>query len=80
MQQLTIQFDGYAPAGGSIDAGAAKRRSLKLSDILPGWALLQQNPSEALDRVVANARIFASATLCVCFGFSLMFLAAVIGG
>ena len=80
MQQLTFQFDGYAPIGGSIDAGATKQRSLKLSDILPGWALLQRNPSQALARVVSNIKIFAQATLCVLFSFGLVFLSAIIGG
>lgn len=80
MQQLTLQFDGYAPIGGSIDVGPTKRRSLKLNHLLPGWALLQRNPSAALQKVISNVKLFAQATLCVCFGFGMMFLAAIIGG
>ena len=80
MQQLTLQFDGYADSRPVIDVGATKQRSVKLNHLLPGWALLQQNPSAALQKVVSNVRLFAQATLCVLFGFGMMFLAAVIGG
>lgn len=80
MQQLTLQFEGYADTQQHIDVSTTKRRSLRLSDILPGRALLQRNPAAALARVVANVRLFAQATLCVCFGFGMMFLAAIIGG
>ena len=80
MQQLTLQFDGYADQQQSIGVGTTKRCSLKLSDILPGLALLQQNPSAALEKVIRNVKLFAQATLCVCFGFGMMFLAAIIGG
>ncbi len=80
MRQLTLQFDGYADTHRHIDGGAPKQRSLRLSDILPGRALLQRNPAAALARVVANVRLFAQATLCVLFCFGMMFLAAIIGG
>ena len=76
MQQLTLQFDGYADTQQHIDGGATKQRSLKLSDILPGWALTQRNPSAALARV----KLFSQAAVAVTFGFGLMFLAAIIGG
>lgn len=80
MQQLTLQFDGYAPIGGSVDVSATKQRSVKLSHLLPGWALRQLKPSVALSRVMANVKLFAQATLCVLFGFGMMFFAALIGG
>lgn len=80
MQQLTLQFDGYADTQQHIDGSAPKQRSVKLSDILPGWALLQRNPSQALARVVSNIKLFAQASLCVLFGFGLMFISAIIGG
>ena len=80
MQQLTLQFDGYAPLGTPVNVGATKQRSVKLPHLLPGWALLQQNPSAALQKVISNVKLFAQATLCVCFGFGIMFLAAIIGG
>ena len=80
MQQLTLQFEGYADTQQHIDVGTTKRCSLKLCHLLPGWALRQLNPSAALARVVNNVKLIAQATLCVCFCFSLMFLAAIIGG
>lgn len=80
MQQLTLQFDGYADQQQSIDVGTTKRCSLKLSDILPGWALLQQNPSAALQKVISNVKLFAFAAVSVFFSFGMMFLAAIIGG
>ena len=80
MQQLTLQFEGYADTQQHIDGGATKQRSLKLSDILPGWALTRRNPSTALARVVNNVKTFAQATLMVGFGFFLVFLSAIIGG
>lgn len=79
MRQLTLQFEGYADTHRHIDGSAPKRRSLRLSDILPGRALLQQNPSAALRKVVSNVKLFAQATLCVLFCFGMMFLAAIIG-
>ena len=80
MQQLTLQFEGFADTQQHIDGGATKQRSLKLSDILPGWALTRRNPSAALARVVNNVKTFAQATLMVGFGFFLVFLSAIIGG
>lgn len=80
MQQLTLQFEGYADTQQHVDVGTTKRCSLKLSDILPGLALRQLNPSAALQKVISNVKLFAQATLCACFGFGMMFLAAIIGG
>ena len=80
MQQLTLQFEGYADTQQHIDVGTTKRCSLKLSDILPGWALLQQNPSAALQTVISNVKLFAFAAVSVFFSFGMMFLAAIIGG
>jgi hypothetical protein len=80
MQQLTLQFEGFADTQQHIDGGATKQRSLKISDILPGWALTRRNPSAALARVVDNVKTFAQATLMVGFGFFLVFLSAIIGG
>ena len=81
MQQLTLQFDGFADQQHQqVDVGTTKRCSIRLFEILPGWAMLQQNPTAALQKVISNVKLFAQATLCVCFGFGLMFLAAIIGG
>lgn len=81
MQQLTIQFEGYADEYRQpIDVSATTRRSVKLVHLLPGWAMKQDNPSQALARVMGNLKLFAQGALCVAFGFGLMFLAAIIGG
>lgn len=80
MQQLTLQFEGYADTQQHIDVGATKRRSIKLSDLLPGRALRQLNPSAALARVVANIKLFAQATLILCFGYVMYFFASILQG
>ncbi|MBR2290793.1 MAG: hypothetical protein IJ868_00565 [Prevotella sp.] len=81
MQQLTLQFDGFAPIGQSIDVTpATKERKIRLSDLSIGYALRQQNPARAVEKVFETVRLYALATLSVMFGFSLMFLAAIIGG
>lgn len=80
MQQLTLQFDGYADSRPVIDVSTTKPCSVKLVHLLPGWAMKQVNPSQALARVMGNLKLFAQGALCVAFGFGLMFLAAIIGG
>lgn len=85
MQQLTLQFEGYADSRPVIDAGTAKQcnRKTKATDLSVGWALRQLDPAAALDSVMACVKTLAQAVLpvlYVCFSFSLMYLAALIGG
>ena len=82
MQQLTFQFDGYADQVlQPTTQGTAKQcHRVKISELSVGWALKQVKPSAALSQVVARVKLLAQGALCVIFGFSLMFLAALIGG
>jgi len=81
MQQLTLQFDGYAPIGQAETQGTARQcHRVKISEISIGWALKQVNASAALQRVVSRVKLFSQAAAAVAFGFSLMFLASIIGG
>ena len=81
MQQLTLQFDGYAPIGQAKTQGTAKQcHRVKLHEISVGWALRQVNASAALQQVVSRVKFFSQAAVVVAFGFSLLFLAAIIEG
>ena len=81
MQQLTLQFEGFADSRQPETRSTAKQcHRVKLHEISVGWALKQVNPSAALSQVVARVKLLAQGALCVIFGFSLMFLAALIGG
>ena len=88
MQQLTLQFDGYADSRPIIDAGTARQCS-KVSicshagnKTFPHWE--QSIPTlgiiSAVRKALPSVILFAQATLCVCFGFALMFIAAIIQG
>ena len=63
MQQLTLQFEGFADTQQHIDVSTTKRRI-----------------SEAVAKAVSVISLPLQAAIAVAFGFSLMFLAAVIGG
>lgn len=64
MQQLTLQFEGYADeVRQPVEVGATTRRVMDL-----------------VARALPAATLFGQAAVAVAFGFSLMFLAAVIGG
>lgn len=81
MQQLTLQFDGYAPIGQAEKQGTAKQcHRVKISELSVGWALKQVNASAALQKVVSRVKLFSQAAVVVAFGFSLLFLAAIIEG
>ena len=88
MQQLTLQFDGYADSRPVIDVSTTKPCS-KVSicshagnRAFPYWE--QSIPTLGIKSMVRKALattvLFAQATLCVCFCFALMFLAAIIQG
>ena len=55
-------------------------KRLKACELSVGWALRQVNPSAALQKVMARVKLFSQAAAAVAFGFSLMFLASIIGG
>lgn len=81
MQQLTLQFDGYAPIGQAKTQGTARQcHRVKISELSIGWALKQVNASAALQQVVSRVKLISQAAAAVAFGFSLMFLASIIGG
>lgn len=81
MQQLTLQFEGYADNRQPETRGTAKQcHRVKLHEISVGWALRQVNASAALQQVASRVKLFSQAAAAVTFGFGLMFLAAIIGG
>lgn len=88
MQQLTLQFDGYADSRPVIDVSATKPCS-KVSicshagnKTFPHWE--QSIPTlgiiTALRSIRKKAILFVQTTLMVGFCFALLFLAAIIGG
>ncbi len=81
MQQLTLQFEGFADSRQPETQGTAKQcHRVKLHEISVGWALRQVNASAALQQVVSRVKLFSQAAVVVAFGFSLLFLAAIIEG
>lgn len=64
MQQLTLQFEGYADEMRQpVDAGTARQCVMNLV-------------AKAMPKVI----LFSQAAAAVAFGFGLMFLASIIGG
>lgn len=81
MQQLTLQFEGFADSRQPETRSTAKQcHRVKLHEISVGWALRQVNASAALQQVVSRVKLFSQAAVVVAFGFSLLFLAAIIEG
>lgn len=82
MQQLTLQFDGYADSRPVIDVGTTKKcsKAFRAFELSYGWAMKQKNAVAAIQRVGANLKLYAQGVLCVAFVFGIMFLAALIGG
>ena len=81
MQQLTLQFDGYAPIGQSVDASAAKERNVNSNQSV-GFSV--GNVLFLVRKLVVSRketlRLYASASLCVAMAFGIMFVSAIIGG
>ena len=81
MQQLTLQFEGYAPIGQAKTQGTAKQcHRVKISELSIGWAIKQANASAAIQKVMSRVKLFSQAAAAVAFGFGLVFLSAIIGG
>ena len=88
MQQLTLQFDGYADSRPVIDAGTAKRckkaedRSHVGNVVFPYWEKIipTLGIKSALREAKSSLILSAQAAFCMAFGFGMMFLAALIGG
>jgi hypothetical protein len=81
MQQLTLQFEGFADSRQPETRSTAKQcHRVKLHEISVGWALMQVNASAALQQVVSRVKLFSQGAFCVAFGISLMFLAAIMEG
>lgn len=82
MQQLTLQFEGYADNRQPETQGTAKvcQRIFKACELSFGWAMKQKDAVVAIHRVGANLKLYAQCVLCVAFAFGMMFFAALIGG
>ena len=88
MRQLTLQFDGYADSRPVIDVSATKPCTLPAecshvgNKTFPHWEQIipTLGIKSALRRAKSSLVLSAQAALCVCFGFALMFLAALIQG
>lgn len=81
MQQLTLQFEGFADSRQPETRGTATQcHRVKISELSVGWALKQVNASAALQQVVSRVKLFSQGAICVAFGISLMFLAAIMEG
>ena len=84
MQQLTLQFDGYADSRPAIDVRTAKQCSKTVecshagNVVFPYWET--KLPTLGMKSVLSRVTRFAQATFCVLFCFALMFLAAVLQG
>ena len=81
MQQLTLQFDGYAPIGQAKTQGTAKQcKSFKFFPVLKVLERTGNLRGISLNRVISHVKLFSQAAAAVTFGFGLIFLAALIGG
>ena len=75
MQQLTLQFDGYADEIRQPETQATTKQCTM--DIVELMTLIKS--ISALKKVSYFFKSLVQATLCVAFGLSLMFIAALIG-
>lgn len=92
MQQLTLQFDGYAPIGRPETLGTAKQckavpnSSHAGNSVFPRWeqaVSLLETATQVLTKgstLRSSLALYAQAALFVCFGFGMVFVAAIIGG
>ena len=81
MQQLTLQFEGYAPIGQAKTQGTAKQcKSFKFFPVLKVLERTGNLRGISLNRVISHVKLFSQAAAAVTFGFGLMFLASIIGG
>ena len=78
MQQLTLQFDGYAPLGTPVNVGSTKQNKSVLSQLRGKVSHVTAAAKAALPLKRIGEAIFAAAS--VVGGFALMFFAALIQG
>lgn len=78
MQQLTLQFDGYAPLGTPVNVGSTKQNKSVLSQLRGKVSHVAAAAKAALPLKRIGECIFAAVS--VVGGFALMFLAALIQG
>ena len=78
MQQLTLQFDGYAPLGTPVNVGSTKQNKSVLSQVSDKVSHVAAAAKAALPLKRIGECIFAAVS--VVGGFALMFLAALIQG
>ena len=72
MQQMTLQFDGFAQVQQPLDVTATKQRTAQALDIARAASLVKA--------FMPSVILFAKAALCVASAFGFMFFAAIIGG
>ena len=76
MQQLTLQFDGYADESRQPETqGTAKECTMDIVEVMT-----LSRSIATLKKASYQLKSLAQAILCVAFCFSLMFVAAIIGG
>ena len=83
MQQLTLQFEGYADEiRQPRTLGTAKvcQRIFRACELSFGWAMKQKDAVAAIQKVGDNLVLYAQGVFLVAFGFGMMFFAALIGG
>ena len=95
MQQLTLQFDGFAPIGQSSDVSAtterrervvislAEKTRQKVSPWLAAWqqwATAQNTTASGIAGATVTNRMMLQGTAISAFCFVLMFVAAVLQG
>ena len=78
MQQLSLQFDGYAPLGTPVNVGSTKQNKSVLSQVSGKVSHVAAAAKAALPLKRIGEFAFAAAS--VVGGFALMFLAALIQG
>ena len=72
MQQLTLQFDGFAKVQQPLDVTATKQRTAQALDIA--------RAASTVKAFMPSVILYAKAAFCVASAFGMMFVAAVIGG
>ena len=83
MQQLTLQFEGFAPIGQpkthstATQCNPVSEAAAHIKRAVISSALSRNLTSRG---ITARLKLYAQATVAVAFGFSLMFLSAIIGG
>ena len=74
MQELILQFEGYAPIGQASDVRSTTQgKELAVERLVVNMVSLVKAKADSL-------KTLAAAAVAVAFGFTLMFVSAIIGG